>query len=1089
MFDFQQDGGLRILPGREGASWQVTLRLGGPAARDAGGWTADGTRAEYPRPGITEWYQNRPEGLEHGFTVHQRPATAGKQGYEIPVVLGGLAVEKDPYRPGDLRFTDPASGVPVLGYQGLKVWDATGRALNAEMFPHGAGFHIAVNDVAAVYPVTIDPLIVSLEQTIGAPPGGAITYVKASNTELGDVFGLSVAIDGTTLVVGAIGENSAATGINGADTDNSTRDSGAAYVFVRDGSTWSQQAYLKASNGGEDDYFGISVAISGDTIVVGAYLEDSAATGTNGSQSNNSALDSGAAYVFVRSGATWSQQAYLKASNTGARDDFGARVAISGDTIVVGALGEDSAATGINANQSDNSALDSGAAYVFVRSGTTWSQQAYLKASNTGANDFFGSSVAISGNTLVVGASAEASAATGINGSQSDNGANDSGAAYVFVRSGTTWSQQAYLKASNTGANDFFGYSVAISGNTLVVGASAEASAATGINGNQSNNSAGLSGAAYVFVRSGSTWSQQAYLKASNTGANDQFGTSVAISGDTIVVGARSEASAATGINGNQGDNSAGASGAAYVYVRTGTTWSQQVYLKASNRGAGDWFGYSVAIFGGAIVVGARSEDSAATGINGNQSDNSAGDSGAAYIFHSSGAAANDHFGLSAAIDGDVAVVGAPDHDHLGMLSSGKVWIFRRSGTSWALEDERIIDEPAPGDRFGIAVAVSGNWLAVGANGDDVGGKVDCGSVSTYYDQGNGIWENRGGKLSPAPSGSRLGRSVDLDGTNLVAGAPRANGSGEVWTWDDLSTAVPWSWRPTGSVTAATPQLDADFGHSVALSGERLVVGEPGRNANVLGVIRSNAGAVGFFRKRFTRATGTWDWPLVSSFNYTVANQGVGFSVAIDGDVAVAGNASPAGWFTGSGTSHVGSAFVYTFDGTIWTSAGALDASGLATGSYFGSAVAVENGVIAVGAFGNGVLTGRVRLFQQQGNSWVTQQTLSHPSGESNNAFGRSLGLSNGNLLVGAYGADTGLIDVGQAYVYQVVDPDAVVPPLVITRSGGNVILSWPPTPGWSLWASPSLGTGSWNPVTVVTDGSHTHPVSAAPRMFFRLQN
>jgi hypothetical protein len=163
MFDFQQGGGLRILPGREGSSWQATLRLGGPAARGSGEWTASGTRAEYPRPGITEWYVNRAEGLEHGFTVHQRPASAGKEGYEIPVAVDGLAVEADPSRPGDLRFTDPASGVPVLGYQGLKVWDATGRALAAEMFPHGAGFHISVNDVAAVYPVTVDPLIVSLE--------------------------------------------------------------------------------------------------------------------------------------------------------------------------------------------------------------------------------------------------------------------------------------------------------------------------------------------------------------------------------------------------------------------------------------------------------------------------------------------------------------------------------------------------------------------------------------------------------------------------------------------------------------------------------------------------------------------------------------------------------------------------------------------------------------------------------------------------------------------------------------------------------------------------------------------------------------
>src|SRR4029453_16131378 len=145
-----------------------------------------------------------------------------------------------------------------------------------------------------------------------------------------------------------------------------------------------------------------------------------------------------------------------------------------GDTVVVGAHTEDSAATGVNGNQADNSAFASGAAYVFARSGSTWTQQAYLKASNTGASDLFGSSVAISGNTVVVGAFGEDSAATGVNGNQASSGATDSGAAYVFVRSGSTWTQQAYLKASIAGESDFFGVSVAISGNTVVVGASGE---------------------------------------------------------------------------------------------------------------------------------------------------------------------------------------------------------------------------------------------------------------------------------------------------------------------------------------------------------------------------------------------------------------------------------------------------------------------------------------------------------------------------------------------------------------------------------------------------------------------------------------
>ena len=457
-------------------------------------------------------------------------------------------------------------------------------------------------------------------------------YLKAFNTDAGDEF-YEVAISGDTIVVGANEEDSNATGINGNQSDNSKEDSGAAYVFVRNGTTWSHQAYLKASHTDAGDHFGYSVSISGDTIVVGAVLEDSNATGINGNQTDNSAQYAGAAYVFVRNGTTWSQQAYLKSSNSGAGDRFGFSVAIAGDTIVVGAWAESSNATGVNGNQSDNSKEDSGAAYVFVRNGTTWSHQTYLKASNTDAYDRFGSSVAIFGDTAIIGAYSESSNATGINGNQANNSAVVSGAAYVFVRSGMTWSQQAYLKASNTDSGDQFGSAVAIFGDTAIIGAVAENSNATGINGNQSDNSYSVAGAAYVFTRNKATWSQQAYLKASNTDAADGFGCSVSIYVDIIVIGATGEGSSATDINGNQVDNSAGASGAAYVFARNGTTWSQQAYLKASNTDQWDAFGRPVAISGGTIVVGAINEESNVTGVNGNQADNSAGGAGAAYVF------------------------------------------------------------------------------------------------------------------------------------------------------------------------------------------------------------------------------------------------------------------------------------------------------------------------------------------------------------------------------------------------------------------------------------------------------------------------
>ena len=448
------------------------------------------------------------------------------------------------------------------------------------------------------------------------------------------------------MIVGAFGEGSSAVGVNGDQTNNDAGGSGAAYVFIRSGSTWSQQAYLKASNTDAGDQFGYSVALSGDgnTLTVSANNEASNAKGINGDQTNNGAFNAGAVYVFIRSGSTWSQQAYIKASNSGIGDHFGYSLALSsdGNTLTVGAYGEASDATGINGDQSNNAASNAGAAYVFTRSGSTWSQQAYIKASNTGVSDQFGNSVALSGdgNTLTVGALGEASSATGINGDQTNNGAGNSGAAYVFTRSGSTWSQQAYIKASNAEANDRFGNSVALSGDgdTLSVGAYTEGSNAVGINGDQTSNGAGLSGAVYVFIRSGLTWSQQAYIKASNTDVIDQFGYSVALSGDgnTLTVGAFGEDSNAVGINGGgQADNTASTSGAVYVFIRSGSTWSQQAYVKASNAEANDLFGYSVALSGDSntMAIGAFSEDSDAKGINGDKMNNGAQNSGAAYVF------------------------------------------------------------------------------------------------------------------------------------------------------------------------------------------------------------------------------------------------------------------------------------------------------------------------------------------------------------------------------------------------------------------------------------------------------------------------
>jgi hypothetical protein len=571
--------------------------------------------ADLPPVNIVEWYVNHPAGLEQGFTLSAAPGGAAASGERLTLALavtGELRARVEAAGQA-LEFVDGA-GQTALRYDHLVVTDAAGRTLPARMAVAGDELRLEVQDEGAIYPVTIDPTFAQQ------------AYLKAHNAGAEDQFGSAVAISGDTIVIGAPYEDGYSNGATNA---------GAAYVFVRSGATWSQQAYLNSPNTGAGDEFGSAVAISGDTIVVGVTKEDSNATGVNGNYFDNSAPESGAAYVFVRSGIIWGYQAYLKASNTEANDNFGKAVAISGDTLIVGAHNESSSATGVNGNQADNSSSAAGAAYVFVRSGAAWSQQAYLKASNTGAYDFFGSAVAISGDTVVVGAYAEDSNATGINGNQADNSVPNAGAAYIFVRSSTTWSQQAYLKASNTG-RDEFGSAVAISGDTIVVGAPLEDSSATGVNGNQADNSAIDPGAAYVFVRSGAVWSQQAYLKASNTevtgffALGDEFGKAVAISGDTIVVGARRESSNANGVDGDQNDNSALQAGAAYVFVRSSATWSQRAYLKASISDGYDQFGSAVAISSDTILVGAPSEDSSGPG---SEIDNSANNAGAAYVF------------------------------------------------------------------------------------------------------------------------------------------------------------------------------------------------------------------------------------------------------------------------------------------------------------------------------------------------------------------------------------------------------------------------------------------------------------------------
>ncbi len=297
----------------------------------------------------------------------------------------------------------------------------------------------------------------------------------------GDLFGFGVSLDGDTALIGA------------GNHDASGTDAGSAYVFVRTGTTWSEQAKLLASDGAADDFFGSeNVSIQGDTAVVGAIGDDDAGSA------------SGSAYVFVRNGTAWSQEAKLLASDGAATDFFGRYVAISGETALVGAM------------RDDDLGNSSGSAYVFVRNGTAWSQEAKLLASDGAADDTFGLDLALDGNTAVVGAS------------QHDSLGNDSGAAYVFVRNGTLWSEQAKLLASDGMAEQAFGRGVAIEGNRVLIGApEITAASLTG------------PGSAYLFIRDAQgNWSEHRKLVPNDGAVDDAFGFARAMDGSRVLLGA-----------------------------------------------------------------------------------------------------------------------------------------------------------------------------------------------------------------------------------------------------------------------------------------------------------------------------------------------------------------------------------------------------------------------------------------------------------------------------------------------------------------------------------------------------------------------
>jgi len=508
---FHARGTTIAIPERNGEGADMTLWLAaygwGSALKSAGAVTrtqaSDSLLTRSYGTNVNEWFSNTPRGLEQGFVIAQRPSqSAGPLRLQVAVTKGWDAATTADH----VQFT---RGGITLDYAELKVWDASRRLLNSRFATSLRGFEIQVDDAAAVYPVTIDPLLSRL---------GYQQELTASDAADNDQLGYSVAIsaDGNTAILGA---------------NNQNNNVGAAYVFSRSVTGWSQQQELTEANPGVFDHFGSSVALSGDgnTAVVGAMTR------------NNY---QGAAFIFTRAGTAWTQQQELAASDGLAFDLLGYSVALSGDgsTALVSAPVK---------------SVAQGAAYVFTRSGMTWSQQQKLTAPDPSNNAQFGYSVALSGdgNTALLGA---------------PNGNSTRGLSYVFTRSATLWSQLQELSTSDGAANDQFGVGVALS-----------ADATTALFGALNK--------AYVFSQSGGTWTLQQELTPAE-GPVGFFGSTVSLSstGDVALLGTYAAKNT---------------QGAAYVFTRDSALWSQQQILTAPDAADGDQLGWAVGLSGDGSIA------------------------------------------------------------------------------------------------------------------------------------------------------------------------------------------------------------------------------------------------------------------------------------------------------------------------------------------------------------------------------------------------------------------------------------------------------------------------------------------------------
>lgn len=817
---------------------------GQPVATQSPEQLAEANRMSYQRGGLTEWYVNRPEGLEQGFTIDEAP-----DGEALHIEM---AVDSDltpVLADNTLLLSD--NGRIVFRYSDLKAWDATGRPLAAQMALNRSRLTLDVDIEGARFPITVDPVVFNDAVKLTAE------VASAGYGGVGDRAGRSVSLDGDRVLIGAPGsaddglfengeafifqlnpgngdwqfvarlaphdpgnndrfghtvslsDNHALIGAH--QDDDNGEDSGSAYLFNFDGTAWHESVKLVPTDGSSGDQFGWSVALAGDRALVGAHRDD------------DDGEDSGSAYVFDYNGTTWSQSTKLLPDYGSAGRSFGYAVGLSSDRALVGAptgsragaayvfdfngsiwkqtatlIGGLPSKFGFAVSLEDDRALvgapfnsiwgSSGAARVFDFDGTNWNLTVELLPDGESVLKTFGSSVSLSGNRVVIGAHSD-----GDNGSQS-------GSAFVFEFTETAWNQTAKLLPNDGATEDQFGRAVSLSGDRALVGAELD------------DDNGWDSGSAYLFDTTGTAWNQTAKLLPDAAVTSELLGVSVSLFDNRALVGAPFN-----------NDNAVRA-GTAYVFEYDGNAWSQTAKLLPQDGAEFDYFGWSVSLFGSRALIGAYGDDAEGSNF------------GSAYVFDFNGTewsqtvkllpndgAEGDRFGLSVSLYDDRALIGAYLDDDRGD-NSGSAYVFDFNGTNWSQSGKLLADDGAEGDYFGYSVSLADDRALIGAYlGDDKGD--DSGAAYVFDFSGTAWGQSRKLLSDDGAEGDRFGRAVSLSGARALIGADgnddSGSDSGSAYVFDFDGTR----WSQAAKLLAHDGAASDAFGHAVSLVGNRALVG------------------------------------------------------------------------------------------------------------------------------------------------------------------------------------------------------------------------------------------------------------------------